>query len=144
MNTRIVGADHLRRYTQIKKIETEKQRKLSQDADQTALDEQRRVFMEGKFEESELLTLLDRVTAAARAGAFEYEVMDFPAAFCTDGGRAINNADPAWPGTLQGKAKNFHTIWKEHGKPQGYRLKVKVISYPRGFIGDISLLVDWS
>ncbi len=144
MVLRIVSADQLRRYTRIKQMESDKRRHNSLDADASLLEEQRRVFMDGAFDESELLILLDHIAIAARSGVFEYEVMDFPSAFCSDGGRAINNSEPTWPNTLQGKAKNFHDLWQEHGKPQGYRLKARVISYPRGFIGDISLLVDWS
>ena len=37
----------------------------------------------------------------------EAMVYSFPSDLCTDSGRAINNYDPNWPETLQGKAKEF-------------------------------------
>ena len=51
---------------------------------------------------------------------------------CTDSGRAINNGDPRWPETLQGKAKEFYDRFQEFGKPGGYKLKAMGINFPGG------------
>lgn len=144
MSLRIVSADQLRRYTRIKKAETEKNLSAARGSNEDQLEERRRAFMEATIDKREIASLLTRVSTAAASGAFEYEVMAFPSDFCTDRGRAINNNEGDWPNTLQGKAKQFLTLWQELGKPQGYRVKAKVVSYPEGFIGDISLLIDWS
>ena len=42
----------------------------------------------------------------------EAMVYSFPSDLCTDSGRAINSADPQWPETLQGKAKQFYDAFK--------------------------------
>ena len=100
--------------------------------------------MEYVFDDREMREFERKVIDAAKEGIFEIEVMEFTSDFCLDGGRAINNSEKDWPKSLQGKAKNFYNLWQEHGQSQGYRLKARVNNYPQGFIGDISLLVDWS
>ena len=62
----------------------------------------------------------------------------------TDSGRAINNADPEWPKTLQGKAKEFFDAYEATAKPLGYRLKAMVISFPDGMPGDIGFFLNWA
>ena len=42
----------------------------------------------------------DRVRQAAERGEREVMLFTLPSESCTDGGRAINSFDPAWPGTL--------------------------------------------
>ena len=63
---------------------------------------------------------------------------------CTDSGRAINNGDPRWPETLQGKAKEFHDRYQEFGKPGGYKLKAMVINFPGRVPGDIGFFLNWA
>jgi hypothetical protein len=43
------------------------------------------------------------VMNAVANGQFEVMIYSFPSNLCTDRGRAINNTDPTWPDTLQGK-----------------------------------------
>ena len=50
---------------------------------------------------------------------------------------AINSADPRWPETLQGKAKEFHERYMKYAKPRGYKLKAMIINYPGGIHGDV-------
>ena len=59
-------------------------------------------------------------------------VYSFPSDLCTDGGRAINKAEPDWPETLQGKAREMSEAFKARGQPQGYRLKAMIINFPGG------------
>ena len=76
------------------------------------------------------------VMNAVKDGKMEAMVYSFPSDLsCTDSGRAINNGDPHWPETLQGKAKEFFDRYQEFGKGQGYRLKAMVISFPAGSPG---------
>ena len=144
MSRRVVVAEHLRRYTNISKVKNEKKSERASDSDESQFEEQKRMFMEYEFKDSEMRAFELKVIDAAKEGLFEIEVMEFTSDFCLDGGRAINNNEKDWPKSLQGKAKNFYTLWQEHGQPAGYRLKARVNNYPQGFIGDISLLVDWS
>jgi len=144
MSRRVVIAEHLRRYTNISKVKNEKKLERASGSDQTEFEEQKKLFMEYVFDDREMREFERKVIDAAKEGIFEIEVMEFTSDFCLDGGRAINNSEKDWPKSLQGKAKNFYNLWQEHGQSQGYRLKARVNNYPQGFIGDISLLVDWS
>jgi len=83
------------------------------------------------------------VARAVKEGKMEALVYTFPSDFCTDSGRAINNADPDWPQTLQGKAKELYDRFKEVAQPQGYRLKAMVVSFPGGVPGDIGFYLNW-
>ena len=84
------------------------------------------------------------VMNAVKDGKMEAMVYSFPSDLCTDSGRAINNSDPHWPETLQGKAKEFFDRYQEVAKPQGYRLKAMVINFPGGVPGDIGLFLNWA
>jgi len=139
----LVPAEHLRRYADISKVKSEKKVNVK-DEGQDAFEEQKKLFLQSEFLERDLEILGLKVIDAAKRGKYEVEVMKFPAAYCTDEGRAINNSEKDWPDTLQGKAKSFFDIWKEHGQPYGYRLKVRINDYPGGFIGSVSLLINWS
>ena len=55
---------------------------------------------------------------AVKDGKFEAMVYSFPSDLCSDGGRAINNSDPDWPESLQGKAREFYERYVKYGKPQ--------------------------
>lgn len=66
-----------------------------------------------------------RVAVAADEGsrdADELELLRFPAAWCSDHGRAINNLEPDWPRTLVGYARNVHDAFADHLAPLGYRM----------------------
>ena len=52
------------------------------------------------------------VMNAVKDGKMEAMVYSFPSDLCTDSGRAINNSDPNWPETLQGKAKEFYDRYR--------------------------------
>lgn len=70
-------------------------------------------------------------------------VYSFSSDLCSDSGRAINSGDKKWPETLQGKAKEFYDRYQTFGKPQGYRLKAMIISFPNGMPGDVGFFVNW-
>ena len=56
----------------------------------------------------------------------------------------INNNDNNWPSSLQGKAGELYQRYLEVAKPQGYRLKAMIISFPGGMPGDVGLFLDWA
>ena len=45
------------------------------------------------------------VRRVAEQNRNELTAMSFPSEWCSDRGRAINNGDPGWPSSLQGRAK---------------------------------------
>ncbi len=141
---RIILAEHLRRYASLSKIKYEKNSNDSILAAHRKFEERKRQFIHSEYLESEFEALERIILEAAKHGNYEIEVMRFRAAYRTDGGRAINNCEKNWAETLQGKARDFCLIWKKHGQPKGYRLKAKIMNFPKGFMGDVGLFVDWS
>jgi hypothetical protein len=101
-------------------------------------------FLKKHVSEDEIAMVRRLVANAVKDGKMEAMVYSFPSDLCTDSGRAINNGDPRWPETLQGKAKEFFERYEALGKPQGYRLKAMVINFPGGIPGDIGLFLNWA
>jgi hypothetical protein len=102
-----------------------------------------REFLEEQITQPELDEIRRKILHATEQGELEVQVMRFPSKLCTDGGRAINNSEPDWPKTLQGKAKGFYNFFLERGRPQGFRLKAKIVDFPDGIPGDVGLIVSW-
>ena len=82
--------------------------------------------------------------SAMQAGKFEAMVYSFPSDLCTDGGRAINNSEPGWTETLQGKAKELYDRFQTIAKPKGYKLKAMIINFPGGVPGDVGFFLSWA
>jgi hypothetical protein len=101
-------------------------------------------FLGHHVTENEIAVVRRLVTNAVRDGKFEALVYSFPSNLCTDSGRAINSADPDWPDTLQGKAKEFFERYQKFGKPLGYKLKAMIINFPGGIPGDVGFFLNWA
>jgi len=83
------------------------------------------------------------VRKAAEQGRHEIMIGQFPAAWCTDGGRRINNNAEDWPESLQGIAKRAYEYHLQHLAPLGYKMHVQVLNYPDGMPGDIGIFFRW-
>ncbi|APG89159.1 inosine-5'-monophosphate dehydrogenase GuaB (plasmid) [Sinorhizobium americanum CCGM7] len=123
--------------------EMDRERKLK------AIEEQKHAdfaadFLKKHVTEEEIAMVRRLVANAVKAGKFEAMVYSFPSELCTDSGRAINSGDRDWPSTLQGKAKEFFERYQTFGKPQGYKLKAMIISFPGGMPGDVGLFLNWA
>ena len=70
-------------------------------------------------------------------------LLRFPNELCTDGGRAIDVMEEAWPATLRGEAAELYLRWERELKPRGFRLAARVLEYPGGMPGDIGLFLVW-
>lgn len=92
-------------------------------------------FLQKHVNEEEIAMVRRLVANAVKDGKMEAMVYSFPSDLCTDSGRAINNNDPNWPETLQGKAREFFDRYPTIAKPQGYKLKAMVINFPGGVPG---------
>jgi hypothetical protein len=101
-------------------------------------------FLHQHVSEDEIAMVRRLVANAVKDGKMEAMVYSFPSDLCTDSGRAINNYDPNWPATLQGKAKEFFDRYEKLAKPQGYKLKAMVINFPGGVPGDIGFFLNWA
>lgn len=122
--------------------EAEKQDKLRAQANDE-LAKFTNSFLKDQVSENEIAMVRRLVVNAVKNGKFEAMVYSFPSDLCTDGGRAINSADPQWPETLQGKAKQFYERYVKFAKPQGYKLKAMIINFPGGIPGDVGLFINW-
>jgi hypothetical protein len=83
------------------------------------------------------------VRRAAEQGLHEIEVLRFPATYCNDGGRRINNAEPDWPDSLEGFAKRAYEFYVKELQPLKFRTRAQVLSFPGGKPGEIGLFLIW-
>jgi hypothetical protein len=101
-------------------------------------------FLHKHVSEDEIAMVNRLVMNAVKDGKMEAMVYSFPSDLCTDSGRAINNNDPRWPETLQGKAKELYDRYQERAKAQGFKLKAMVINFPGGVPGDVGFFLNWA
>jgi hypothetical protein len=101
-------------------------------------------FLRHQVTEDEIAMVRRLVMNAVKAGKFEAMVYSFPPDLCTDSGRAINSGDPKWADTLQGKAKEFYNRYVELGRPQGFKLKAMIVTFPNGIPGDVGFFLNWA
>ena len=83
------------------------------------------------------------VNHAAEAGLSEVQVYRFPNELCSDRGRRINNSQPDWENTLEGRPKAAFEFWHDHLRPLGFHLKAEVLEYPGGMPGDVGFILSW-
>jgi hypothetical protein len=83
------------------------------------------------------------IRRAADKGLFEVEVGRFPNSLCTDGGRAINQAEPGWENTLTGLPKELFKFWQTYLRPRGYKLRCQIADWPDGKPGDVGITLTW-
>lgn len=101
-------------------------------------------FLKDQVNEDEIAMVRRLVMNAVKNGKYEALVYSFPSDLCTDSGRAINSGDPQWTDTLQGKAKQFYERYLKFGKPQGYKLKAMIVTFPGGMPGDVGFFLNWA
>jgi hypothetical protein len=90
-----------------------------------------------------LQLVMQLVNQAADRGQTEVQVYRFPNELCTDRGRRINNSEPDWPETLEGRPKLGYEFWRDHLRSLGFGLKAEVLDFPGGMPGDIGLFLTW-
>jgi hypothetical protein len=87
--------------------------------------------------------VMQLVDQAAGRGQTEVQVYRFPNELCSDRGRRINNSEPDWEQTLEGRPKLGYEFWHDHLRPLGFGLKAEVLEYPGGMPGDIGFFLTW-
>jgi len=140
----VPSAEDLRRMLLEKQLEEMARKDKAREAEEKERSEFITKFMTEHVTEKERTLIRRLVMNAVKDGAMEAMVYSFPAKLCTDGGRAINNGDKAWPSTLQGKAKELYERYEGFAKPQGYRLKAAIINFPDDLPGDVGLFLNWA
>ena len=143
-NAAPMSAEALRMSILRKEMEKMEVERKAREAEERKLAEFTHAFLHQHVSEDEIAMVRRLVANAVKDGKMEAMVYSFPSDLCTDSGRAINNNDPNWPRTLQGKAKEFFERYETLGKPQGFKLKAMVINFPGGVPGDIGLFLNWA
>jgi hypothetical protein len=83
------------------------------------------------------------VRRAAEQGLNQITVLSFPASYCNDRGRRINNLEADWPDSLEGFAKKAHEFFVAELRPLGFRLTAQILDYPDGMPGTVGLFLSW-
>lgn len=83
------------------------------------------------------------IRRAAEQGNRQLLALTFPASYCNDSGRSINNMEPDWPQSLEGFAKRAYEYFMAELKPLGYKLTAQVLDYPGGMPGSVGLYLSW-
>jgi hypothetical protein len=83
------------------------------------------------------------VRRAAEQGLSHIQVLTFPASYCNDRGRRINNLEHDWPDSLEGFAKHAYEFYVKELKPLGFKLTAQVLDYPDGMPGTVGIFLNW-
>jgi hypothetical protein len=103
----------------------------------------RDAFMAEELPPNAMELLNTMVRRAAEQNRSEILVMTFPAEWCNDKGRRINNGDTDWPQSLQGRAMRAYDFYERHLKELGYKIRVQILNYPDGMPGEIGFFLRW-
>jgi hypothetical protein len=103
----------------------------------------REIFMSKDVHPQAKKRINDAVQRAAQQGQRQLLAVTFPASYCNDQGRRINNMDPDWPSSLEGFAKKAYEYYMAELKPLGFKLNAQILDYPGGMPGDIGLYLRW-
>jgi len=139
----VPSADDLRMEVFEKQMKEIERRQQEKEAERKRLETVADEFISSHVSEREREMIRRLVMNAVADGKYEAMVYSFPASLCTDGGRAINNLDPEWPSTLQGKARELYEGFKANLQPKGYRLKSMIIDFPGGMPGNVGFFLNW-
>ena len=115
---------------------------VDEEAEKHALVEQLRK-PSGLSDEEAIRRASVIIQRAANNGLTEVQVYRFPNALCTDRGRAINQMEPGWEGTLTGVPKEIYELWRRQFRDRGYKLSVQIVDFPGGMPGDVGMMLSW-
>ena len=84
------------------------------------------------------------IERAVRNGKTEVELIRFPVEVCTDRGRAINQQERGWEGTLTGLPKEFYDSWAKYFRPRGYKLRAEIVQFTGDRPSDVGMMLSWN
>ena len=122
------------------KVQEQFDRVRKEQEEQRAIHE---AFMSRDVHPQVMDRLNTAIKRAAEQGLHEVQVLTFPASFCNDQGRRINNGEQDWPDSLEGFAKKAHAFFEKELKPLGFKARAQVLNYPDGRLGDIGVFLAW-
>jgi hypothetical protein len=103
----------------------------------------RDVFMSREIHPEAKMRVNNAIRRAAEQGNRQLMVVTFPATYCNDAGRRINNLEKDWPQSLEGFAKLAYEYYVAELQSLGFKLTAQVIDYPGGMPGNIGLYLSW-
>jgi hypothetical protein len=138
-------------------LKPEDLRKISEDEDMAkakkAMEIQRKdeeeqaglreIFMSRDIHPEAKARVNAAVRRAAQLGNRQLLAVTFPASYCNDRGRRINNLEPDWPESLEGFAKKAYEFYMAELKPLGFKLNAQILDYPGGMPGNVGLYLTW-
>jgi CBS domain-containing protein len=139
-NATAKGFQHLVR--DFKQQLTEQRRERQQQTEQQR-QQKSAELSDKQLSDEEWQDKLRRARDAAENGRTEFLLLRFPNQLCSDGGRAVNAAEPSWPETLRGEAAETYRRFEAELKPQGFALGARIVEYMEGMPGDIGLFLTW-
>jgi len=101
------------------------------------------LFMEQEIHPDATERVNAAVRHAAQQGLHEIQAITFPASYCNDKGRRINNLEADWPVSLEGFAKHAYDYYIKELQPLGYKIRVQVLDYPHGMPGKVGIFLSW-
>jgi hypothetical protein len=116
------------------------ERKRVEEEEQAGL---REVFMSRDLHPEAKARVNAAVRRAAEQGNRQVLAVTFPANYCNDKGRRINNLEPDWPESLEGFAKKAYEFYIAELKPLGFKLTAQILDYPGGIPGNVGLYLSW-
>jgi hypothetical protein len=109
----------------------------------SSLEEMKHAFMARDVASEAPARINAAIKTAAQRGLREIQVLRFPASYCNDGGRAINNFESDWPKSLEGFAKRAHQYFEKELQPLGFKIRAEIVSFPDGMPGDVGMFLKW-
>jgi hypothetical protein len=103
----------------------------------------REIFMSREIHPEAKARVNAAVRRAAQQGNRQLLAVTFPASYCNDRGRRINNLEPDWPESLEGFAKKAYEYYMAELKPLGFKLNAQVLDYPGGMPGNVGFYLTW-
>ena len=139
------SAKDIRQIIEQKEMEKAREAAKHLDAEEQELKHQKELFFARRLTPEFIAAIMDRVRRTAENGETKMLLGHFPSDWCSDSGRAINNAERDWPATLSGFAKEFFEFWERELKPKGFKLSAEIISFKHGgTLGDVGAYLSWS
>ena len=141
--TGLLRPEDLRKITDDQDMARAKQQMARLKADEDERDGLREMFMSKEIHPQVMERVNAAVRRAAEQGNRQLLAVTFPASYCNDGGRRINNLESDWPVSLEGFAKRAYEFYMANLKPLGFKLTAQILDYPGGMPGNVGLYLSW-
>jgi hypothetical protein len=141
--TDLLRPEDLRKLSETEDMAKAKKALEAQRKDEEEQAGLREIFMSRDIHPEAKARVNAAVRRAAEQGNRQVLAVTFPASYCNDRGRRINNLEADWPESLEGFAKKAYEYYMSELKPLGFKLHAQVLDYPGGMPGNVGLYLSW-